>query len=238
MPGIADIFIGGLMALAAVKRIGHGINGLSGGDGPIEARKPRALAVLSGKRGRKGGVVIHRKGMNGEDLKATYEDLESLDDRVDRLRDLARKGMKDEAIRQKALSVLSEKCGDGWCVREKDYWGEVQAIFNEVRRSARYVRDPLGMDAFQAPIRTLEWKGGDCDCLSTFLASLLLSVGYPVHFRVIQTKQSAEWDHIYCLAGFPPQNPTTWVALDASVNEPAGWQAPEEIVKRYRDFEV
>jgi hypothetical protein len=236
MPGLFDVFVGGLMGIAAIRRIGQGLSGLS--EEPAEVRGRRSgMALFPGARNRK-GQVVRRRGMNGEELKATYEDLESLEDRIDRLRDLARKGMRDEVVRQKALSVLSRKCGGEWCTREKDYWGEVEAIFNEVRNSARYVRDPHGMDAFQAPIRTLQWQGGDCDCLSVLLASLLLSVGYPVQFRVIQTVHSSEWDHIYVLVGLPPQRPDTWVALDASVAEPAGWQAPEEMVKRYRDFEV
>ena len=81
-----------------------------------------------------------------------------------------------------------------------------------------------------------------CDDYSIVLGSLLGAIGYPVRLRVIRTHDAGlprgEFNHIYALVGLPPNAPQKWVPLDASVSEPAGWEAPREMVAEYKDYEV
>jgi transglutaminase-like putative cysteine protease len=102
----------------------------------------------------------------------------------------------------------------------------------------RYTRDVSGIDTYQTPQRTLAWGIGDCDCLSILLAALLESVGYPVKLRVMETKGAGTWSHILPLVGMPPTDPTRWMPLDASVDEPAGWYPPKSIIVKTRAFDV
>lgn len=52
-----------------------------------------------------------------------------------------------------------------------------RALFEWVRSTVRYVRDPVGLETVQAPEVTLKLRAGDCDDSSTLLAALLTSVG-------------------------------------------------------------
>lgn len=72
------------------------------------------------------------------------------------------------------------------------------------------------------------------------LGALLLAAGYPIRLRVIQTVDSPDWNHIYLLVLLPPGGgpDSRWVPLDATVQRPAGWEAPKRYIKRIRDFRV
>lgn len=70
------------------------------------------------------------------------------------------------------------------------------------------------------------------------LASLLQAVGIPVRLRVIGLKGSDQFQHIYTMAGLPPDNVTTWMALDPSRPEKAGWELPESERGLLRDYDV
>lgn len=76
----------------------------------------------------------------------------------------------------------------------------------------------------------------NCDDLSVLLACLLLAAGYDCRFRVIRTKNARDWDHVYVVAHLP--NSDEWVALDASVDRPPGWEAPASMVAARKDFPV
>lgn len=148
------------------------------------------------------------------------------------------KGREDPQVREFAMKSLTKKCGKNWCIPERDYEGEIKAIFNSIRKNVRYTGDIYKLDTFQGAKRTLAYKGGDCDCYTITLGSCLQTVGYPVKIRIIQTVDSPDYNHIFLLAGTPPRNPTRWISLDASVNKPAGWHPPKSYIKRYKDFEV
>mgnify|MGYP001617606107 FL=1 len=140
--------------------------------------------------------------------------------------------------------MITRKCGargDGqtvWCAPEKDARAEATAMFNEVRRRVRYGRDTWGADVYQAPLRTLRMKHGDCASYVVLLGALLRSGGHRVSLAVVQTKRARDFDHIFLLVGLPPQNPTEWMALDASVDRPAGWRPPASMIARERVFSV
>ena len=70
---------------------------------------------------------------------------------------------------------------------QKDYFREARACSNWVRDEIRYIRDPVGIELVQTPIKTLEIGCGDCDDKSTLLAALLMSIGHPCRFIAIGT---------------------------------------------------
>lgn len=162
----------------------------------------------------------------------------NINSRVKHIQRLVEKGKKDPEVRAFAVKAVSQKCGDRFCIPERDYWGEVKAIFAAIRSNVRYVRDGHRVDVFHSAKRTLEFNGGDCDDYTITMGSALQSIGYPVRLRVIQTKDSPEWNHIFLLVGLPPRSPTKWVSLDASVDKPAGWHPPHHMVAKIKDFDV
>lgn len=163
-------------------------------------------------------------------------EIRSLDDRIKHLRALAISGAADPTLRMMTARLLARKCGAQWCIPERDYPKEIRAVFSAVRQHVRYTRDTEHADLYQHPLRTLQSGAGDCDDFSSLLAAMLLSIGYPVHYRVIRSEGARDWNHIYVMVGLPPQKPERWVALDATVAMPPGWQSPRIAAKR--DFPV
>ena len=158
--------------------------------------------------------------------------------RVPELRRLIQRGKTNPKIIALAKAVINRQCGDTWCIPEKAWREEAVALFGFVRGRVRYNRDTYGVESFQAPHVTLRYRGGDCDCITILLASLLQSVGYPVKLRIMQTRNAETWNHILLLAGLPPSRPTRWLSLDASMNQPAGWYPPKGTVRRVLDFDL
>ena len=164
--------------------------------------------------------------------------VKSLDDRIVRIRERVARGMVDPKVYGFARRVVNQKCGDNWCIPEKDNLKEMEAIFKAVRKNVRYTSDILGVDTYQHPKHTLGLNGGDCDDYSSLLCSLLLSLGIPCRLKVIRTRDAKEWNHIYAQGGLPRAAPTRWYSLDASVPKPFGWEAPASMVADTRIFSV
>ena len=163
----------------------------------------------------------------------------TLDERVRHIARMTLKGADDPDVRMTTARLLSRKCGGRWCIPERDWSGEVHAIFGAVREHLRYTRDPEGTDLFQHPVRAFQTGGADCDDQSIALCSMLMSVGYPVRLRVIRSRGEDDWNHIYALVGLPPGKPTRWVPLDTTVpGSRPGWQPPRREIAACRDFAV
>ena len=147
--------------------------------------------------------------------------------RVAAITEIIRQWGESPAFRQVAGLILSRRCGvpsgaDGkWCVAEQDWDGEAEALFNEVRKRIRYLRDPPGRDTFSSPDHTILIRSGDCDDMTIILATLLRCAGVEdIALRVVQTrdpqtkKPAPDWDHIYVVCD--PGSTGKWIALDAS----------------------
>lgn len=143
------------------------------------------------------------------------------------------------------------KCGEeipknliGWYTPEKDWQREVQTIYEVMRSNVRYLRDIFGVDTYQSPQRTLDTQSGDCDCITTAMGAMFMSVGYPIALRIMETKdpgtgrRAGTWNHIFLLVGVPPRDPKRWIPLDASLKAFPGWHPPKSITHKVRDFEV
>lgn len=88
-----------------------------------------------------------------------------LEDRVALLRKLLwdkNGGLRDPRVRKLGLEITRE-------CRARDDMCELRAIFDFVVHNIRYTGDITGKDTFQSPLRTLEFRGGDCLPLSTLV---------------------------------------------------------------------
>lgn len=112
-------------------------------------------------------------------------------------------------VRELAFSLVRN-------VPERDYAGEIAAIFHWVRDNIRYTHDPWKLDVFEDAEWTLKTRAADCDGTSILLASLLESIGYPVRMKVV-SYDGVRYTHIYPLVGDRPEKPTRWIALDATI---------------------
>jgi len=191
------------------------------------------------------------KESNGDGLKGTIFKIKTIDDRIKKITDMVEKGIKDPRIRKIAVGIVSKKCGSKWCIKERDYQKEVEAVYKYIRDRVRYVKDIFGIDTYQNPIRTHEFGGGDCDDYSAYASALLLSIGYPVKLRVIQTKKAKDFNHIYILVAIPPKEVIVidketgrrykkyiYVPFDASVDKYVGWEAPSNMIVKKKDYDL
>ena len=190
------------------------------------------------------------KMKTGDIRKMTFATVRTIDQRVKYIKELILKSSASAPIVERARSIVARKCGDTWCVPEKDWWAEVKAIFDFCRKNLRYTRDHRIVDQFSSAEASLRMKAGDCDDGTILLGSLLMAIGYTVKCRVIQSQGASTWSHIYLMVGLPPTGtPTRWVPLDWSVNKPAGWQVdgadeslrtgkPAGLVVKVKDFDV
>ena len=161
------------------------------------------------------------------DVRARLVKVRSVEDRGNVVAGLIHQYGEDAKMHVLAGQILGRQCATGHCVPEKNWPAEVRELFRYVRKNVRYMRDPLNMDTFNSPWRTLQMRSGDCGNVTVLLGALLEASGYPVALRIIQTTDSPGGaNHIYNLAGLPPNAPTAWAPLDASMDVQPGWEAP------------
>lgn len=159
-----------------------------------------------------------------------------IETRIKHIQQCIAKGKVNPQVYAFARAAVSQKCGDNWCIPEKDNLREAEAVFKAIRKNVRYTSDILGIDTYQNPKHTLKLKTADCDDYSSTVCASLLSLGIPCRLVVIQTKDADTWNHIYAQAGFPRANPQRWVTMDASVDRPFGWEAPQSMIAAKRIF--
>lgn len=108
--------------------------------------------------------------------------------------------------------------------------GQAQVILTWVKQNIQYISDIYGVETIIYPVTLVEKiKSGDCDCLSSLVASMILSVGIPCRFAVVKI-ETPEWSHVYVEALIN----NTWKALDASSTESSvGWECAYKEKKTY-----
>jgi predicted transglutaminase-like cysteine proteinase len=190
-------------------------------------------AVNEGTRGGQASEGGAPAFANGAGMKASLRNVRTLDDRIKIIKGLIRQGQADPSVRAWVSEVLTRRCGDSWCVPEKDRSAEIRAIFDAIRERVRYTGDVWSMDTYQAARHVLKHRTADCDDYTILGSACLLAVGIPVTLVVIQTTSADDWDHIYLRAG---DGQGGLMGFDASVDQPAGWEAPPAIVRRTRTF--
>ena len=163
----------------------------------------------------------------GKPMQKRIESVNSIDDRVRKIKELAEKGKQDTTIRKIAAEIVQG-------LPEKDYKSEIVAIAGYVKGNVRYTKDVAGLDTYQHPVRTLELGIGDCDDFSSLLCSLLGTVGHRTALKVVQTKNHDDYNHIYPLVEIGNK----WIPLDLTVDKPIGWEVPKNQVIKEKVYEV
>lgn len=122
-------------------------------------------------------------------------------------------------VRDTAIELTSD-------LLQKDYYGEVQRLFQFVQHEIRYMQDVTDIETLQTPEVTLQNRVGDCDDKATLLAALLESIGHPTRFQAVGFAPG-EVSHVFVETRIG----TRWIALDATEPNPMGWQPPLDQVR-------
>jgi hypothetical protein len=140
---------------------------------------------------------------------------------VELIADLVREGAKDFCVRQTAIEILMRHG-----VRPKDYLGEIDTLFEWVKRNVRYTRDIHRVELLHTARRMLELRAGDCDDMTILLCAMLKSIGHPVRLALVgfNPRRKKLFTHIY-LEVF---HKGWWIPLDPTVKRPMGWAPPAD----------
>lgn len=114
-----------------------------------------------------------------------------------------------------------------WVVDNIDYRYDHEHINDHVT-----VADPMNTEFVMAPKHLVTIGQGDCDDMSTILASLLGAMGFSVQFKVIAHK-SRHYSHVY-LEGLVPNadGQEVWMPMDPVLGYDGwGWEKPDIIRK-------
>jgi len=115
-------------------------------------------------------------------------------------------------------------------VPDRNELREIEAIFDFVRRSLRYTKDPRGTEFVQKPdilLTQIEYgdtPGADCDDYTVLALSLLRSIGYQTLIRIAGYTQNGPFSHVY---GMVQTRSGVWIPFDAVRKDKAlGHEAP------------
>lgn len=148
--------------------------------------------------------------------------------------------MADHAI-QGAESApiwsLSRKLVGGYKCPVHDQVCQADIYLRWIHENISWVPDIGTAETVAAPWRTLEVKAGDCDDLSSLLASMAVSVGIPARFKAIAANPDHpnEFTHVYVEMLLEDE----WIPADPSVaGKPLGWESPMIFKEMYEDVWV
>jgi hypothetical protein len=117
---------------------------------------------------------------------------------IKQMTSVARVRSRHPQVRELALRILEH-----YYVPSQDYLKEAFAIGDYVKQNMRYVRDINGVETLHDPLMLIDQlkrkqAQGDCDDMSLFIASLLLSIGHQPFFRAVRYYDGAgPFQHIY-----------------------------------------
>jgi transglutaminase-like putative cysteine protease len=145
---------------------------------------------------------------------------------LDKMAALVRRDSRNPRVHEAALQIVRN-------VRGHDFEGEIRALFEFVRDSIRYRKDPINSERVQDTERTIyKFKAGDCDDKSVALASLLGSLGHRSRFRVLGFS-ARNFSHVY----LEVLTQRGWVTLDPTPEKAAmGWEAQAPIRQSFEIF--
>ncbi|MCH8494028.1 MAG: hypothetical protein LAT57_00155 [Balneolales bacterium] len=153
---------------------------------------------------------------------------------VDKIRELILDGRGNFQVRQKALEItqgipVDKRTGHP----DRRNFGHVaSAVYNWMKHTIAYVRDPHHIEWLQGAEVTLKLKSGDCDDMTILAGSLLMSLGIPSRVVVIGQKNNnpTQFSHIY----LEFEHNGRWYPFDVTLAKSAGVGIPaEQITKRW-----
>ena len=164
---------------------------------------------------------------------AVYSGIRNDDEMVKLIADRIEEGALDPKVRKLAFEIV-RKAG----CPPKDWYCEIKAIYDYVKKNIRYFYDIRGVDTYHSARAILfELKGGDCDDFAIVLGSLLAAIGYPIKLRIIAKERNGKFIHIYPLVGVPPHGKVEkWIPLELTDDRiPFGQEFPHA---KHRDYLV
>jgi len=138
---------------------------------------------------------------------------------LDLMRRLVLRYKKTLPIRQLALSIIDRVRGRG----HKNFPAQVRALHSFVQQNIQYVKDVSDVETLATPVKTLEYRQGDCDDQAVLLASLLESVGHATRFVAISLVPLGPFVHVYTETRLGPG----WIPLETTEPWPAGKGPPK-----------
>lgn len=140
---------------------------------------------------------------------------------IRKMAELARAGAESYEIRNLATRIVHD-------VPSKQYVAEVAALYRWVRDNIRYRKDPVRVEWVQSPARTVREQAGDCDDISTLLASLIESLGHETRFGTVgRTRDTQEHVAVEALIL------GNWISVDPVLEPPALSTAPRADLGRF-----
>lgn len=102
-------------------------------------------------------------------------------------------------------------------VQAFDDFGEVEALYNWVKRHIRFTKDPVTKEKLYPPQELLKIRAGDCDDISMLLGAFAMAVGYNARLITVSANRAnpGEFSHVYVEAEVPPGS-GQWVPMDAA----------------------
>lgn len=153
---------------------------------------------------------------------------------VSKMVDVIKQSSHNPYVRKWAEDIIQD-------VPDRNFWGEIEAVYNFVQDNTRYVYDPKGLEYFQTPPYVLqrialnEKPSLDCDDYTLLTLSLLRSIGYNTKIRIASYEPNKKFTHVYGLVLIT--KPYEWVVLDAVRKDKyLGWEASD--ATNIKDFIV
>ena len=140
---------------------------------------------------------------------------------LDIMRQLVRRYKKSMPIRQLAFSIIDRVRG------HKNFAAQVRAIHEYMVNNIQYVKDVNGVETLATPLKTLEFRKGDCDDQAVLIATLLESIGHPTRFVAIKMKPLGPFVHVYAETKIGKY----WVPLETTEKWPVGTAPPKHAGK-------
>jgi len=133
------------------------------------------------------------------------------------MRQLVRRYKKSLEIRQLAFAIIDRVRG------HKNFADQVRAVHAWVQDNIQFVKDIRDIETLATPVKTLEFRKGDCDDQAVLLASLLESIGHPTRFVAIKVNPFGPYVHVYTETRIG----RGWIPLETTEKWPAGKGPPK-----------
>jgi transglutaminase-like putative cysteine protease len=119
--------------------------------------------------------------------------------------------------------------------------GEAQlarAVQSFVQNEIKFFREYP--ERWVSPLRTLQWRIGDCDDMSILIATVLRSFRIPVRLKFVRLTMPSgkRFSHVYPQAKLTIAGRPRWVALEAVRPRPLGYDLAEDLSSRGVPCEV
>jgi transglutaminase-like putative cysteine protease len=131
------------------------------------------------------------------------------------MRDEVIAGEDDPLVRAFAVALCRH-------LPQKDFDGEVEAIFDFVQNGIRYIRDPFNYELLHWARNVLEQRAGDCDDKVILLCAMLNSIGNETHI-VAYAGRRGDYSHVICCVDMADGRR---IYLDPTEPHPMGWAPP------------